>query len=126
MPGLFHAIGDECYDGIARRPAASSRLILIRTSSFFASGFASVLIVCFITKMPRLATFWRIDWGNWWSLLVAEFRKTFQSLRLKVRAWRSSSRDSSQFSRMRCRSAADRDRRLASRSRGFPVRFAVV
>ena len=65
-----------------RRPAASSRLMLISVLSRSGVGLAKQASVSFMMKTPRLATFWRTPVGSGFSALVADVRKIVQSLRL--------------------------------------------
>jgi len=42
-----------------RRGRGKVRLMLIKDSSLRTSGFACISLVCFMTKMPIFAMFWR-------------------------------------------------------------------
>ena len=76
----------RCASGgcAARRPAATSRLMLISTSRRDGSGRASSLIVWFSTNRPRLAMFWRIAAGSGFSSLRRRVQKHVPELAVEL------------------------------------------
>src|SRR5947209_10839082 len=109
-----------------RRPAASSRLMLIKDTSLSGRGSAVSEIVWFMTNRPRLATFCRIRSGSGFSGRVTDVRKIDQSLRLYRSASASPAFFWSQPSRTACRRAAALSNRFASSSRGLEISLATL
>src|ERR1700709_664785 len=77
-------VEDISHQARPESPAARLQLMSIRDFSFSGAGLVWISTVCFITKMPILAMFWRISTASGFSSLIASLMKIDHNFRLNM------------------------------------------